>query len=104
MPIRIHADSDPCRFGSMPNETLCERSEGNREHRRDAYDTLDLATCVTLRPSEKYHRRPRLCPRHEGWKFARGFCGQGLEERMCTVDSGSVAPLQGFRRKTKNPG
>jgi hypothetical protein len=24
----------------------------------DAYDTLGSATCVTLRPSEKYHRRP----------------------------------------------
>jgi len=31
---------------------------GNREHRRDAYDTMGSATCVTLRPSEKYHRRP----------------------------------------------
>jgi L-methionine (R)-S-oxide reductase len=31
---------------------------GIREHRRDAYDTLGLATCVALRPSEKYHRRP----------------------------------------------
>jgi hypothetical protein len=26
--------------------------------RRDAYDTLGSATCVTLKPSEKYHRRP----------------------------------------------
>jgi hypothetical protein len=39
---------------------------GIREHRRDAYDTLGLATCVALRPSEKYHRRPACaaeCPR-----------------------------------------
>jgi hypothetical protein len=31
---------------------------GNRGHRRDAYDTMGSVTCVTLRPSEKYHRRP----------------------------------------------
>jgi hypothetical protein len=32
---------------------------GNREHRRDAYDTLGSATCVALRPSEKNHLFPR---------------------------------------------
>jgi hypothetical protein len=31
------------------------RSAGTREHRRDAYDTLGLATCVPLRPGEMYH-------------------------------------------------
>jgi hypothetical protein len=32
-------------------------------HRRDAYDTLGLATCVRFRPSEKYHRRPACVAR-----------------------------------------
>src|ERR1700693_147739 len=50
---------------------------GNREHRRDAYDTLGLATCVTLRPSEKYHRRP-ACARNDGWKSANGSGARGV--------------------------
>jgi hypothetical protein len=42
------------RFGQDPPFRLSIVADGgNREHRRDAYNTLGSATCVTLRPSEK---------------------------------------------------
>jgi hypothetical protein len=49
--------AEPCGF-----QLLVVAVSGNREHRRDAHDTLDTATCVPLGPSEKYHRRPLRVP------------------------------------------
>ena len=36
---------------SQIHDTLLVALGGNREHRRDAYDTLGSATCVTLKPN-----------------------------------------------------
>jgi hypothetical protein len=47
---------------TLSAEGLADFQRSFRVHRRDAYDTLDLATCMTLRQSEKYHRRPACVP------------------------------------------
>jgi hypothetical protein len=44
----------------------------------DAYDTLNLATCVALRTNEKYHRRPACVPVENGCKSAIRSRGQDL--------------------------
>jgi hypothetical protein len=73
--------------GKICLRLLIVDSGENREHRRDAYDTLGLATCVTLRRNEKYHRRPACVPRNEGWKSANGFAGKiclpAFDRRPC---------------------
>jgi hypothetical protein len=48
----------------------------NRDTGEDAYDTLGLATCATLRPSEKYHRRPACVPRVRAGNLANGSGGK----------------------------
>jgi hypothetical protein len=41
----------------------------------DAYDTLDLATCVTLKPAKSIIGVPPV-PRYDGWKSARSSTGK----------------------------
>jgi hypothetical protein len=63
-PSSLTTDTDHCFSGFRSSSLAGIGNTGG-----DAYDTFDLATCVTLRPGEKYHRRPRI----EGWKVRRAL-------------------------------
>jgi hypothetical protein len=77
----------------------------------DAYDTLDLATCVTLRPSEKYHRRPACVPRSNGWQIGERLRGQAPPSGFRSSPLFQTRPERGrswsfptsAKRRQKNP-
>jgi hypothetical protein len=58
-PFKVKFELDPSwPFHVDETSRLNSANPPNRGHRRDAYDTLGSVTCLTLRPSEKYHRPP----------------------------------------------